>query len=121
MNWTCGYNNRCSQLFSTYNIASPRNGYSKVTKSKNTYRGIRTASRGAGTKSLVYWKDALLDRNFYINILIVSGSIDLLTVTIKFISLCCVSFVMLLGHHNGELTVWLPDKNRSHYLACLRS
>ena len=49
------------------------------------------ASRGAGTKSQVYCKDVLQGMYCYhIIILIVSVSNNLLMVTIKFISLCCV-------------------------------
>ena len=52
--------------------------------------GIRTASRGTRTKVLVNCKDAL--QGMYCSIIspIVSVSNNLLMVTIKFISLCCV-------------------------------
>ena len=54
------------------------------------YRGIRTASRGAGTKFLVRCKDAIQGMHCYIIIRIVSVSNNLLMVTIKFASLYCV-------------------------------
>ena len=57
---------------------------------KNAYEGIRTASRGAGTKFLVHCKNALQGMYCYIIILIASVSNDLYMVTIKFISLCFV-------------------------------
>ena len=85
-----GYSNSCSQFFSTYNIASPKNGYFKSTQSRNTDRGIRTASRSAGTKLLVHCKDASQGMYYYIIILIVSVSNNLSMVIIKFISLRCV-------------------------------